>query len=241
METPFLTPLRRVLVLLALPLLVMSAWSVAAQDPAAASPAPAACQQPGQNMQCSAFGTISMPTQVDIRGQAVQVTAQITLTTNYGSQGARWLLFSIRNNTSPGPSPISLSLVQLATATGPLTVTRVQHDSPSQIDLWVDVLDTPVGTPISLTVQVGASDRGAFRLETLVMAFDRGYASLQQADGTPASLFSFTELGVNQESSTVGTPASGGSIFQGHKTPFLGEAAVIAVIGLAALVGRRRA
>jgi hypothetical protein len=209
--------------------------TAAPTDTATAAPA-SPCSQPGKTIQCNAFGSIAMDTQRDIRGDPVDLTATIWLNTNYAPQGARWILFSVRNVTSDGASPVAISLVRFATASGEVVTTRVDHTQPNEVDLWVDVLDTPVNTTITLDFQVGSSERGAYRLEALVLAFDRGYATIQ-VNGGQASLFASTLLGVNQQTGRI-AGAGAGSLLQGKKTP--GPAVPALVLALAAVAALRR-
>jgi hypothetical protein len=196
------------------------------------------CSADGYNMQCTEFGRIAMESQRDIRGDAIDVTASIHLDTAYEDQGARWLLFSIRNIEADGSNPVTLELTGFSSAYGDIVTTRVDNPGANEIDLWVDVLDTPVGTDIALDVRVGSTERGAFRLETLVMAFDRGYAPVKGSDGGDASLFSFTLLGVNDETGAV--DANGGSLSEGKKLPGPGFLPALGAVAVAAiLLGRR--
>lgn len=207
----------------------------------AASPASAqdGCAGAGRNGQCTDFGTISMDSQRDIRGQTIRVDIPIYLNTGYADQGTRWLLFSVRNVTSDGSNPVTIELTRFATASGNIVTTRVEHPSANELNLWVDILDTPVQIPISLDVRVGSTERGAFRLEALVMAFDRGYTPVREANGAEASLFSFSLLGVNKETAKVN--ADGGSLFDGNKLPAPPLAAVLGALGAALVLARRRA
>lgn len=202
---------------------------VAAQD---------GCVQVDRNAQCTEFGTIAMDSQTSIRGQPVDLTADINLNTGYEDQGARWLLFSVRNIEADGSNPITIDLVRFSTAYGDIVTTRVEHATANELNLWVDILDTPVATPIALDLRIGATERGAFKLETLVMAFDRGYAPIVDSSGNEASLFSFTLVGVNDESG--GTHADGGSLFDGKKTPALGVLPLLAVLATLSVLLRRR-
>lgn len=226
-------------------LAIAAAGTVAAQDPSStdAGPSMAAsspgCAEIGMNMQCTAFGTIKMDARRDIRGSPIDVAAQIQLNTSHSDRGARWIMFSVRNVTDEGPSPVTIAVIRMSTASGDVVTTRVEQTKAAEVNLWVDVLDLPLGVPISLELNVGATQRGAFALETLVMAFDRGYAPIKDGFGNDASLFSFTLLGVNQESrSTAGD--EGDSIVDGKKLPAPGLVAGIVVLGVLAAVGQRR-
>lgn len=203
---------------------------VAAQD---------GCSGAGRNGQCTEFGTISMDSQRDIRGQPINVEIPIYLNTGYADQGTRWLLFSVRNVTADGSNPVTIELTRFATASGNIVTTRVEHPTANELNLWVDILDTPVQIPISLDVRVGSTERGAFRLETLVMAFDRGYTPVHESSGAEASLFSFSLLGVNKETANV--HADGGSLFDGNKLPAPPLAAILGALGAALVLARRRA
>lgn len=196
------------------------------------------CEEPGQNMQCNDFGEIAMDTQRDIRGSVIDASAVVTLETSYFDQEARWIMFSVRNVTDDGGSPVTIALTSFSTPSGDVVTTRVEHPSPNELNLWVDTLDAPVGTPITIALQVGSTERGAFQLETLVMAFDRGYSPIINESGEPASLFSSTLLGVNKETGAV--QSGGGSILDGHKLPGLEMVAVIAALAVVAAVVHRR-
>ena len=204
------------------------------------SPAAAqgSCAEDGRNVQCTGFGRISMESQRDIRGDPIDVAASITLDTAYADQGARWLLFSVRNVEADGSNPVTIELDHFTSPSGDIVTTRVEHATANELDLWVDILDTPVGVPIDLALHVGSTERGAFRLETLVMAFDRGYAPIQDSAGNDASLFSFTLLGVNKETGAVNP--DGGSIADGKKLPALGAVPLLSAVALLALLARRR-
>lgn len=190
------------------------------------------------NVQCTDFGTISMDSQRDIRGDPITITATINLNTAYADQAARWLLFSVRNATDDGSNPVTITLTKFSSSAGDIVTTRVEHPSAHELNLWVDTLDIPVGEPITIEMQVGSTERGAYRLETLVMAFDRGYAPVHDASGADASLFSSTLLGVNKETASV--KADSGSLVQGHKLPGMELFAALAAVTLAAAVLIRR-
>lgn len=195
------------------------------------------CREDGHNLQCNGLGTISMDAQRDVRGEPIQMEVHVLLTDSFADQGARWVLFSVRNSTSD--SPVWIQVDSVRTDEGDVQTTRVEKVGPSQTDLWVDVLDLPVGKRITLHLTVGATERGAYRVETLVMPFDRGYASVPDREQEQASLFSFTLLGVNGETAPSG--GGGGGLMGGHKLPGPGVAAILAITVLgAAGVHRRR-
>ena len=197
------------------------------------------CEQDGKNMQCNEFGTISMDTQREIRGEPIEVTVDAMVLDNHMEQGARYIMFSVRHDNAGHASPVSLELKKLSTRHGAIFTDRVDHDIPNEINVWAHVADVPENTPIQLVVGVGASDRGAFRLETLVMPFDRGYEGLRDRSGEEVTMFSFTMLGVNEETGDVG----GGdrSFVDKLRTPgFTGGAGLAALVVVAALVLRRR-
>jgi hypothetical protein len=220
----------------------LAAWTAALAVALLLGLSPAAaqggCSEDGRNMQCTGFGRISMESQRDIRGDPIDVAAAITLDTAYADQGARWLLFSVRNVEADGSNPVTIELDHFTSPYGDIVTTRVDHATANELDLWVDILDTPVGAPIDLAVHVGATERGAFRLETLVMAFDRGYEPLKDSAGNDASLFSFTLLGVNKETGAVNP--DGGSLAEGKKLPALGAVPLLSAVALLAVLARRR-
>ena len=197
------------------------------------------CGDPGMNGQCTEFGSIAMESQRDIRGEPIDLTVSFTLDTAYADQGSRWLLVSVRNVEADGSNPVTIEMVRFASAYGDDLTTRVEQPHANELNLWVETLDTPVGTPVTLDLRVGATERGAFRLETLVMAFDRGYAPIRDSDGNDASLFSFTLLGVNDE--TQAQSGDKGSLLRGNKIPGLEATAALGALVGAALLLRRRA
>lgn len=166
------------------------------------------CRESGINLQCNAFGTIKMPSQKNIKGEAVDIKTEITLDTNLQDRDARFVLFSVRNVTEDGENPVVIKVNGFSTPAGEIITTRVD-ESPNEVNLWVHVLDVPVGVPLTIDLTVGSTDRGAYLLETLVMPFDRGYAPIFDANGQEFSLYSYTLLGVNQETSA--NIADGGS------------------------------
>ena len=196
------------------------------------------CQETGKNVQCTQFGTIAMDTRADIRGDPIQVAAEIWLNTDYADRGARWVMFSVRNTTEEGASPVTIGLTKFSTIHGDVITTRVEQPKPSELNLWVDVLDLPTATTISLELRIGATERGAYSLETLVLAFDRGYAPVKDNQGNDASLFSHTFLGVNKETQT--TAGDDGSFSAGNKLPSPGPLLVLVILSVAALVVLRR-
>ncbi len=208
-------------------------------EPEPTQPTTEGCTSPGQNMQCTSFGSIRMDSHRQVRGETVELTATVVLDTAYIDRNARWIMFSARNFTTDGPSPVTIQVERLASAFGDLVTTRVEQPKPSQINLWIDVLDIPLGTPISWTMQVGSTERGAFQLEALVMAFDRSYEPMIDAHGTEASLFSFTMLGVNKETGAI--PGGGKtSILDGHKVPAPPVLSTLIALAAATLILRRR-
>lgn len=196
------------------------------------------CATPGMNGQCTEFGSIAMESQRDIRGSAIDLTATFTLNTVYTDQGSRWLLVSVRNVEADGSDPVTIELVRFGSEYGEVLTTRVETPSPHELNLWVETLDTPVGTPITLDLKVGSTERGAFKLETLVMAFDRGYSPVKDSSGNDASLFASTLLGVNKESGSV--DSDNGSLLKGNKVPGVETSVLLAALLGCALVARRR-
>lgn len=194
------------------------------------------------NVQCTEFGAIKMQSRGDVKGEPLDIAATIILNTGYADQGARWVMFSARNVTEDTDSPVTIAVTRFGTDNGDIVTTRVQQDKASEVDLWVDVLDLPVGVPITLAMHIGVTERGAYSLEVLVLAFDRGYAPVKDAYGNDASLFSFTLLGVNKETSSTFGDGGGDGLVHGKKLPgleFVATVASVAALGLA-LAWRRR-
>lgn len=221
--------------------LVLLLTSVAPVAAAPKTPGEYDCEEDDKNKQCNDFGTISMDSRTDVRGKPVTVVTDIRLDTNYQDEGARWLLFSVRHTPEPGhdTSPVSINLKRFETPHGDIITTEVERSGPNEINLWVDVLDTPVDIPIQIEVEVGSSDRGAFSLETLVLPFDRGYEPIVD-DGMEASLFAFTMLSVNKETRST-LSGEGKGLLDGHKTPGLAVPAVLLVAVAVAVLRRRNA
>lgn len=189
------------------------------------------CQEDGVNMECNEFGKIQMPTTKKMKGSPVNLAAQITLETSYEDRDARWIMFSIRNVTDDGDSPVTIDLESFNTSSGDVVTTRTIQDQPSELNLWVDVLDLPTGEQITLEVEIGVTERGAFAIETVVIPFDRGYEPIKDDQGDTVSLYSSTLLAVNG-ATTATTNREDGSILDGNKVP--GAAAGLAVLLLGA-------
>jgi hypothetical protein len=206
------------------------------------------CVPAGMNGQCNELGTILMDFQKDVTGTPVDVTTRITLETTFKDREARTFLFSVRNVTAPGdgPSPVTVELVNFTSTSGEISVTKTERPGANELDMWVDVLDVPVHEPIDITVRAGATDRGAFRLETLAMPFDRAYHPIRGPDGAEASLFSFTFLAVNKQTEATASTSSTGldhSLVRSlpGAEPVIAVAAIAVVALLLAGPRRRRA
>lgn len=219
-------------------LMAMSLAPGVAAQPDVVAQAGNLCAEAGFNVQCSEFGSLKMENQRDIRGDPITMTITAQINQTYETSGARWVLFSVRHVPEGSSSPISLALSGFTSSFGNVYITSVEQDVPHEINVWVHVVDVPLGTPLALDVLVGASDRGAFRLEALAMPFDRGYEPIADVNGTDHILYSFSLIGVNKESSIVETSSGGPS--GGRAIPMAGPMATL--VALAALAGvlRRR-
>lgn len=235
-------------VLALLGLMMAVPFSAVAQEPTETTPtettpppSSSGCDSPGTNSQCNGFGSIRMISQVEIRGTPVDIEVSITLNTLFPERNARWILFSMRNLTSEGESPVMIGLRGFSTPHGDIAATRTEQTKPSELNLWVDVLDLPVNTPITLKATIGARERGAYVLEMLVMPFDRGYTPISDSSNAPQSLYSFTLLGVNKETNAVSGAGDKDSLLRGNKIPALGTGLVVAAVACAAFgLARRR-
>lgn len=195
------------------------------------------CEQDGKNTQCNDLGSIAMDTQREIRGELIEVKIDLTIDDTHTDQGARYIMFSVRHDGSS--SPVSLSIKSFDTSAGPIFAERIDHDRPNEINIWTHVADIPEGKPIDLVVTVGANDKGAFQLETLVMPFDRGYEPVRERGGAEVTLFSFTMLGVNEPSGDV-NQGSGLSLVDRVRTPGPSVPALLGgLFALAFIVARR--
>lgn len=205
----------------------------------------AACAPQGMSGECNELGRILMDFQREVQGAPIDVTVRTTITDAHREE-ARSFLFSVRNLTEGRTSPVSVGLVSFATAAGGVVVLKTEQPTPSQLDLWVDVLDVPVGEPIDLTVNVGVRDRGVYHLEALVMPFDRAYEPLPKAGGGDLNLFAFSQLLVNAPSGDAG---GNGGLFRGSSVgkalpgpePWLlaGAAALLALLATPPRMSRR--
>lgn len=202
------------------------------------------CQIDGVNVECNGFGKIQMPTTKNMKGSPVTLAAEITLETSYEDRDARWVMFSMRNVTDDGNSPVTIGLESFKSPSGEVVTTRVIQDDPSELNLWVDVLDLPTGEPITFEVEIGATERGAFAIETIVIPFDRGYEPIKDHQGAPVSLYSSTLLAVNGATAATTTTTEGdGSILDGNKVPVAAAGLTVLVLGAVAVVlnaGRER-
>lgn len=160
------------------------------------------CEAAGMNIQCNDFGRISMLNKYDIRGTAVSVPINVTLATSYPDLDTRWIMFSVRNTTEDGANPVMIRFDGIHTPFGELVTSNVENHGPHEMAVWVHMLDVPIGVPITLDITVGASERGAFLLEAIVMAFDRGYEPVLD-QGKELSLYSSSMLGVNKETNSL--------------------------------------
>lgn len=230
-------PPTRPVSLLCVGLLAAALLSAPAAGAQSSSSQSMSCEQEGKNTQCNDLGSIAMDTQREIRGEPIKVEIDATIDDTLAERGARYVMFSVRHDGSD--SPVSLSLEKFSTRQGTIFTERIDHDIPNEINIWAHVADIPEGEPIKIVLNVGASDRGAFRLETLVMPFDRGYEPVRGRGGAEVTLFSFTMLGVNKESSDVSKGASS-SIVDRVRTPGLGSAALLSGLLAAAAVAARR-
>ncbi len=219
-------------------LLVFAAIAFAPTIPAQPDTLDPTCFEPGMNVQCNEFGSIMMENQRDIRGEPILINVTAILHTVHLDADARWIMFSVRHSPEDGSSPISIAPLSFTSPFGDIITSSVDQATPSEVNFWVHVIDVPLDTPTTIEVLVGASERGAFRLEALVMAFDRAYEPIKGADGTDQSLFSFTLLGVNGETKRTATASTGEDKF---RAPGPGAALTFgALLAIAALVTRRR-
>lgn len=200
------------------------------------------CQEDGKNTECNEFGEIRMPTTKNIKGTPLSLTAEITLDTSYEDRDARWVMFSVRNLTEDRDSPVTIGLESFNTSSGDVVTTRVIQDKPSELNLWVDVLDLPVDERITLTVEVGATERGAYAIETIVIPFDRGYDPIKDHEGNSVSLYSSTLVAVNGATTSTATEDDG-SLIDGNKVPGVAAgftALLLATSAIVLNVGRKR-
>lgn len=214
-------------------LMVLASVGVAAasHQPSSSDEPAIDCQKDGVNVECNDFGAIMMPITKNVKGDPVNLAVNITLETSYEDRGARWVMFSMRNITDDGDSPVTIGLGSFTSSSGDIVTTRVIQDKPSELNLWIDVLDLPIGEPITLEAEIGVTERGAFAIETIVIPFDRGYEPIKDAQGAPVSLYSSTLLAVNA-ATTATAAGDDGSILDGNKVP--GAAVGLTVLLLAA-------
>lgn len=198
------------------------------------------CIEPGFNAQCNDFGSIKMENQRDIKGDTIVMTITAQVNETYEDAGARWILFSVRHVPEFGSSPVSLALEGFRSQFGDVYVTNIEQDVPNELNVWLHVVDVPRNTTLELDVAIGAADRGAFRLEALAMPFDRGYEPIADENGQDRILYTFSLLGVNQETGAAEASDPSPSSASGRPVPLAPWLVGAAVLG-AALILRRRA
>lgn len=189
------------------------------------------CKRDGYNVECNAFGAIRMESMRDLKGEPIDVSTGIVLQETFEDRDARWVMFSIRNTTADGESPVSIDLNSFESESGKVVVTRVDQPRPAELNLWVHVLDLPVDELMTLNVTVGVGERGAFALETVVIPFDRGYAPIEGANGEAISLYSSTLLAVNEETASTSSGEEG-MLETGNKTGGFEALGAIGAFGL---------
>lgn len=215
-------------------LLLAASTSGAALQPGEGSSVPQDCRKSGKNGECNEFGEIWMDSRADVEGERVDLRADIMLYDDFSERNTRWVMFSIRNISEELGHPVDIKLRAFNTEHGDVVTTREDYKA-HRIDLWVDVLDLPVNTPIVIEMNVGVTERGAFDMETMVLAFDRGYEPIHMSGGKEASLFAYTTLSV-----TEATSGSGWMSRIQNVPGFEGMAVLGALAAAAVLIGRRR-
>jgi hypothetical protein len=197
-----------------------------------------ACERSGKSGECQPWGEAWMPNRAEMRGDPVELTAEIYLTSDFQDLGARWVMFSVRNVTWDGTNPIDVRIDSFGTQYGTVITTREDYQ-PHQVDLWVDVMDLPVNDLIEIDMTINSAAKGAFLIETMIIVFDRGYEEIKTSGGDNVALFAATHLGVHEESGS----GSGGLSSRLQNVPGPGLIAVVAALGLVAAVfhGRRKA
>jgi hypothetical protein len=181
-----------------------------------------------------------MATEKYVSGDPVEVPIGITITHTFESQHARSFLFSVRNvSLGVDASPVTILVTGFTSAGRDVPVTRAENRSGSEVDLWVDVLDIPVGDPMTITALAGSTQAGAFKLEALVMPFDKDYRPVYDSTGAQASLFSYTLLGVNKPTAAERGGAFGAGTLGKRLPGFEAGSAVLAGMAATALVAGR--
>ncbi len=222
------------LLVIATVILVGMSSSVVALESAQGGSAPQDCRKSGKNGQCNEFGEIWMDNRVDVEGERVDLRADIMLYTDFSERNTRWIMFSMRNISQELGHPVDVELRAFNTEHGDIVTTREDYQD-HRVDLWVDVLDLPVNTPIVVEMNVGVTERGAFDMETMVLAFDRGYDPITMSGGQEASLFAYTTLSVTEATS------GSGLMSKIQNVPGVGAVAVLgALAAVAVAIGRRR-
>lgn len=198
------------------------------------------CHQSKYNIDCNRFGFISMESIRHVEGGPVELETTILLNTSFEHRDARWIMFSVRNVTAQGESPVTIDLESFtARGGGEIITTRRIQETPNEVNLWVDVLDLPVGEQITIEMTVGVTEQGAFNLETLVIPFDRGYEPIKDRAGKDITLYSSTLLAVNEATASTAT-GDEGFLDSGEKVPGIGAAIAVGIVSLAALAHARR-
>lgn len=214
-------------------------------DSASASSSSRECYEPGFNMECNEFGDIRMQSNDEVRGEPIETTTYINLDRSFEDReegpDARWVMFAVRNVTPAGESPVEVEIDGFETNTsGEIITTREDRESPSEINLWVDVLDLPIDEEIRVEATVGVTELGAYQLETIVIPFDRAYDPLVHPNGESISLFSFTMLGVHEPTSSLGAGQGEGWIATAQEIPTVGALVAMLTLGTMAAATARR-
>lgn len=208
--------------------------------------APAAAQNSEPHSQSSTtgedneFGSIRTPYQMEVSGEPVIVEATVVLHEHYQDQKATFFMFAWDTQSAPA---VDAEYIALETKTGEaLKVTEVQSE-PELVKWFVDVEDLPgVGATIVMRAEVDVRSKGFFSVAAMVVPFNYRWEQVQMSDGAQAKLYGFTQLGVNQETTSEAEAPRFGDAGGGKlPVPNVGAAVAVAAIGGVALAaGRRR-
>ncbi|MHB8604490.1 MAG: hypothetical protein ACYDCK_04475 [Thermoplasmatota archaeon] len=182
------------------------------------------------------LGSISMQYETLMNGTALPIDASVALrNTTFGDEQVTYVMFSF--NTSG--TPLVAKFDSLATANGTDIAVTKKASLPNEEHWFADIHDLPKETPVLMRGTLDATDRGLYRVSAVVVVFNYRWEPLKLANGSTASLYSFTQVGVNKESLAQPLePASTGAT--SRHIPAAGALAGVGLAASVALVARRR-
>ncbi|HVL49776.1 MAG TPA: hypothetical protein VM889_14560 [Candidatus Thermoplasmatota archaeon] len=177
------------------------------------------------------FGRIRMPYQAEMQGEPIPIEARIVLQTHYTDQDGTYFLFA----WDVSRQPFDVRFDKLMTASGSDIKVLKTESGDGQEKWFVDIKNMPPpGTEIVMKGTLGATTKGLFPAGALVVPFNYRWEPIDMSNGVPATLYAFTQVGVNEETRSVGWS------FPLAKIPGFEIPLAAAAIGVALVAARRR-